>query len=257
MSQFQNQVALVTGGGTGVGRSTVLKLASEGASVVVNYSRSEDDAMKTASEASEHGVRCVAMQADVSDESQVANMFQKIEAEFGRLDILVNNAATTEMIAYTDLDELSSEIWDRVLGVNVKGAFFCCRSATPLMKQSGRLGSSTDAGQIVNVSSIAGVTGLGSSIAYAASKGALINMTRAFAVSQAPSIRVNAVAPGVIETRWIEGWEKYTDPHKQSTPLQRHSTPDDIAIAIYSLLINPMVTGQTLVVDGGRTIGAS
>jgi 3-oxoacyl-[acyl-carrier protein] reductase len=118
------------------------------------------------------------------------------------------------------------------------------------MKKQGR-------GSIVNVSSVAGFTGLGSCIAYAASKAAVINMTRALAHSCAPEVSVNAVAPGVVETRWIEGWEKFTDPHKTATPMQRHASPHDVAQAIHGLIVNPFVTGETVRVDGGRTLGAT
>jgi 3-oxoacyl-[acyl-carrier protein] reductase len=162
----------------------------------------------------------------------------------------VNNAATTQFVAYTDLDGMSSDIWDRIFAVNVKGVFFCCREAIKRMKRQGK-------GSIVSVSSIAGMTGLGSSIAYAASKAAIINMTRGLAASCAPEISVNAVAPGVVETRWIEGWEEFTDPHKDATPMKRHATPHDVALAIYGLILNPFTTGETIRVDGGRTLGAT
>jgi 3-oxoacyl-[acyl-carrier protein] reductase len=130
---------------------------------------------------------------------------------------------------------------------NLKGAFFCCRAVIPVMR-------SRDGGQIVNVSSISGFTGQGSCIAYAASKAALINMTRALAVSQAPHIRVNAVAPGVVETRWISGMENFTDQHRRATPLKRVAYPEDVAIAIFGLVINEFITGHTVVVDGGRML---
>ena len=250
MSRLAGKVALITGGGTGVGRATAKLFAAEGANVVVNYSRSKSDAEETVESVRKLDVQSVAIQADVSDEQQVASMFEEIRKDFGRLDILVNNAATTQMVPYDDLRGLTSEIWDNIMAVNVKGAFFCSREAIELMKKN-------DGGQIVNVSSIAGVCGLGSSIAYSASKAALINMTRGLAATHAPAIQVNAVAPGVIETRWIEGWEKFTDPHREKTPMKRHAQPVDVAMSIFGLIINPFVTGQTLIVDGGRTIGTS
>ena len=250
MQDLTNKVALVTGGGTGIGRATALLLASHGVDVAVNYSRSENDAEQTAVEVRELGRRAIAVQADVSDQAAVAAMVSTVGKEFSRLDILVNNAATTEMVPYTELDKMSDEIWDRILAVNVKGTFWCCRDAMPLLKADG-------GGQIVNVSSIAGITGLGSSIAYAASKAAVINMTRAFAASHAPDVRANAVAPGVVETRWVKGWEKFTDPHRDKTPMKRHAQPEDIATTIFGLVMNPFITGQTITIDGGRTIGAT
>lgn len=249
--ELEGKVALVTGGGTGVGNATSRLLASKGCDVVVNYSRSEEAAEATVKEVVALGRRAIAMQADISNESAVATMFQTIDRELGRLDVLVNSAAMTKFVPYDDLDGMTSEIWDEIFNVNVKGTFYCCREAIKRMKQQ-------EAGSIVSVSSISGITGMGSSIAYAASKAAVISMTRSLAVSgTAPTINVNAVAPGVIETRWIEGWEEFTDPHKKATPMQRHASAHDVAMAIYGLIINPFITGQTITVDGGRTLGAT
>ena len=248
--KLENKVALVTGGGTGIGKATSLLLASEGCDVVVNYSRSEADANDTCAEIEKLGRKAISVQADISDQQAVSAMFEAVDQQFGRVDILVNNAATTQFVAYTDLDGMTDEIWDRVFAVNVKGVFYCCREAIKRMKSRGR-------GTIVSVSSIAGMTGLGSSIAYAASKAALINMTRALAASCAPEISVNAVAPGVVETRWIEGWEKFTDPHRDATPMKRHARPEDVANAIFGLILCPFTTGETIRVDGGRTLGTT
>ena len=248
MAELNNKVALITGGGTGIGRATALLLASHDVDVAVNYSRSQSEAEQTVVEVEEIGRRSMTVKADISDQAAVAEMIDVVRKEFGRLDILVNNAAITEMVPYTELDKLTEEIWDRIFAVNVKGTFWCCRDAMPLLKVDG-------GGQIVNVSSIAGITGLGSSIAYAASKAAVINMTRAFAASHAPEVRANAVAPGVVETRWVAGWEQYTDPHREKTPLRRHAQPEDIATTILGLVMNPFITGQTITIDGGRTIG--
>ncbi len=249
MERLTDQVALITGGGTGIGQATALLLAREGAHVAVNYSRSAAEAESTVEEITALGRQGCAIKADVSSEDDVRSMVAKVVDVFGRLDILVNNAATTEMIPYTDLDGMSGDVWDKIMAVNVKGTFYCCREAIPLLRDNG--------GRIVNVSSIAGLTGQGSCIAYAASKAAVINMTKAIAISQAPDVRANAVAPGVVETRWIKGWEQFTDPHRERTPLRRHATSEDVATAIYGLVINPFVTGQTVVVDGGRTLGTA
>lgn len=248
--KLKDKVALVTGGGTGIGKATSLLLASEGCDLIVNYSRSKAEADETVAEIQKLGRKAIAVQADISDEAAVNEMFQKIDVEFGRIDILVNNAATTHFVPYTDLDGMTGEIFDRIFGVNVKGVFVCCREAIKRMKQQGN-------GSIVSVSSIAGMTGLGSSIAYAASKAAVINMTRGLAASCAPEVSVNAVAPGVVETRWIKGWEEFTDPHREATPMKRHATPNDVATAIYGLILNPFTTGETIRVDGGRSLGTT
>ena len=248
--KLENKIALVTGGGTGIGKATSLLLAREGCDVAVNYSRSKDDAEKTVGEIEALGRKAIAIQADISDEAGVGAMFALIDQKLGQLDILVNNAATTQFVPYTDLDGMTAEIWDQIFAVNVKGTFFCCREAIQRMKAKGN-------GSIVSVSSIAGMTGLGSSIAYATSKAAVINMTRGLAASCAPEVSVNAVAPGVVETRWVKGWEKFTDPHREATPMKRHAQPEDVALAIFGLILNPFTTGETIRVDGGRTLGAT
>ena len=248
--KLENRIALVTGGGTGIGKATSLLLAREGCDVAVNYSRSKDDADQTVGEIEALGRKAIAIQADISDETAVQAMFASIDEKLGPLDILVNNAATTQFVPYTDLDGMTAEIWDTIFAVNVKGTFLCCREAIKRMKAKGK-------GSIVSVSSIAGMTGLGSSIAYATSKAAVINMTRGLAASCAPEVSVNAVAPGVVETRWVKGWEKFTDPHREATPMKRHAQPEDVALAIYGLILNPFTTGETIRVDGGRTLGAT
>jgi 3-oxoacyl-[acyl-carrier protein] reductase len=248
MSNEAKKVALVTGGGTGVGRATTLKLAQRGYHVVVNYSRSQDDAEATAAEASEHNVRAIAVQCDVADDGQVRAMIERIRAEFGRLDVLVNNAGMTHFVAHTDLDAMTTDKWDQILAVNLKGPFFVSRAAIPLIRASG-------GGAIVNVASVAGLAGAGSSIAYAASKGGLITMTKSFARAFAPDVRVNAVCPGVILSRWLDGHEEMIDAAIKITPLRKASSPDDIADTILFLACDAgMMTGQALVVDGGRTM---
>ena len=248
MSNGNGKVALITGGGTGVGRAATLQLALRGYQVIVNYSRSQDDAEATAAEASEHGVRAIALQCDVSDDGQVRAMVDRIRNEFGRLDVLVNNAGMTHFVTHTDLEAMTEDKWDQILGVNLKGPFFVSRAAIPLMRVGG-------GGAIVNVASVAGVAGAGSSIAYAASKGGLITMTKSLARAFAPDIRVNAVCPGVILSRWLEGHEEMIDAAIKITPLRKASSPDDIADTILFLACDAgMMTGQALVVDGGRTM---
>lgn len=248
MGRLQEKVALITGGGTGIGRATSLLFAEEGANIVVGYSRSKPEAERTVSDIQKRGQKGVAVCADISDDSAVKSMVGEVTGRFGKLDILVNNAGTTQFIDYKDLDELTEDVWDRILAVNLKGTFFCCRAAIQAMKMNG-------GGQIINVSSTSGYTGQGSCIPYAVSKAAIINLTRGLAVSHAPDIRVNAVAPGVVETRWIDGFDqKFSDKRRAETPLKRLAKPEDVALSIFGLAINEFITGKTVVVDGGRTL---
>ncbi len=246
MGRLDGKVALVTGGGTGIGRATSLLLASEGADVAVNYSRSRLEAEATVADVHDLGRNSIAVRADVAVESAVLEMVDRVAEELGRLDILVNNAGTTVFVPLADLEALTDEAWDPVFDVNVKGAFYCARAAISKMPETG--------GQIVNVASIAGTSGQGSSIAYCASKAAMISLTKSLAISQAPRIRTNAVAPGVVNTRWVKGWDEFVRVNRESTPLKRVAEPHDIANAILSLIINEYVTGHVMVVDGGKTI---
>ena len=247
MGKLEGKVALVTGGGTGIGRATALAFAGEGIDVAVNYSRSKADAEATAAEIEGMGRAALAVCADVSDDAAVRRMVERVASELGRLDILVNNAGWTRYVPLEDLEGLSGEAWDRCFDVNVNGTFYCSRAAVPKMKANG-------AGQIVNVASIAGLIGLGSSMAYAASKAAVICLTKAFAITQAPEIRVNAVSPGVVDTRWMVGMESFMEANVQATPLKRAAQPEDVADVVMGVVRSDMMTGQNLVVDGGRTL---
>lgn len=247
MGYLDGKVALITGGGTGIGRETALLFAREGADVAVNYSRSRSEAEGTAGEVRALGRKGLAICADVADDAAVRRMVEQTVDELGRLDILVNNAGTTKFVPLADLEALDEEAWDPVFDVNVKGTFFCSRAAIPKMRANG-------GGQIVNVASIAGLTGQGSSIAYCASKAAVLSLTRSLAVSQAPDIRVNAVAPGVVDTRWVDGWEEFVRTNRETTPLKRIASARDVAVSILGLIVGEFVTGQTLVVDGGKTL---
>ena len=246
----EKPVALITGGGTGVGQACATQLAERGFDVVVNYSRSSIEAEQTVAQLVERGSNALAYQCDVSNDAEVRQMIVAIEQRFGRLDVLVNNAATTHFIPHTDLEAMTEEMWDRILAVNTKGPFFCTRAAAQLLAVSGK-------GAVVNVSSVAGQTGAGSSVAYCASKGALNTMTKSLARVLAPKIRVNAVCPGPIDSRWIRKGNPNWDLEKMvaSLPLPRASQPRDIADAVLYLAIGTnMMTGQLLVVDGGQTL---
>ncbi|MEW5977312.1 MAG: 3-oxoacyl-ACP reductase family protein [Acidobacteriota bacterium] len=249
--KLTGKVALITGGGTGMGRAIALKFAREGAAVVINYSKSEMDAAKTSSDVKTLGAPSSTILADVSSDQQVRTMVAKVEQEYGRLDILVNNAGYTRFITHSDLETLSEAIWDRILAVNVKGTFFCSRAVAPIMKRQGW-------GRIINISSVAGLTAGGSSIAYCASKAAVISLTKTLARALAPEILVNSVAPGLIETRWLNDApdpEGVRARQRENAPLHRVGTPDDVAEVTLSLACDwSFVTGQIVVVDGGRNL---
>jgi len=245
--------AIVTGGGTGVGRATTLALARRGCSVVVNYSRSATDAERTAAEAAALGVRAVPVQADVADDAACRRLVETTVRELGRLDVLVNNAGTTVFVPHANLEGVSGDDWNRVLGVNLIGPFQLARAARAPLEATG-------AGAIVNVSSVAGIVGIGSSIPYCASKAGLNVLTAILARTLAPKIRVNAVAPGFITGRWLaDGLGAAYEPVKKAmearAPLARVCTPEDVAQVILALVADAdMVTGQVVPVEGGTLI---
>lgn len=246
MSESQ-KVALVTGSATGVGRACAVRFAKLGFAVVVNYSKSETDAEETAGLVRAAGGRALLHKATVGDDAQVRAMLARTRDEFGGLDVLVNNAATTHFVAHSDLDGLTDAVWDEIFQVNVKGAFYVTRAAMPLLVER--------SGCVVNVTSVAGVSGQGSSIPYCASKAALNCMTQSLARAFGPRVRVNAVAPGPILTRWLAGREAHIDKFLEQAPLGRAATPDDIADSVVYLACGTtLTTGQVLVVDGGRTM---
>jgi len=246
MSEAQ-KVALVTGSATGVGRACAVRFARLGFAVVVNYSKSEADAAATAGLVREAGGQALLHKATVGDDAQVREMVARTRDEFGGLDVLVNNAATTHFVAHTDLDSLTDAVWDEIFQVNVKGAFYATRAAMPLLIER--------SGCVVNVTSVAGVSGQGSSIPYCASKAALNCMTQSLARAFGPRVRVNAVAPGPILTRWLAGREAHVEKYLEQAPLGRAATPDDIADSVVYLACGTtLTTGQVLVVDGGRTM---
>jgi 3-oxoacyl-[acyl-carrier protein] reductase len=211
------------------------------------YSKSEKEAGATVAELKSLGRNALACRADVADDGQVRNAVEKILDVLGGLDILVNSAGTTFFVDYDDLEGLKEEHWDRIMGVNVKGCFQCCRAAAKALTKA--------RGCIVNISSVAGVTGIGSSMAYSASKAAVISLTKSLALTLAPHVRVNSVAPGIVTTRWVEGRESHIKRLSGSTPLKGVATPEDVAQVVVSLVANArFVTGQTIVVDGGAIL---
>ena len=250
MTESSRPVALVTGGATGVGRATSLRFAKLGFDVVVNYSRSKSDAEQTANDVNALGVKALLACCDVSDDAKVREMLELVRQTFGRLDVVVNNAATTNFIEHADLEGLTEEMWDRMLDVNLKGAFFVTRAAANLLREG-------DGGSVVNVSSVAALTGSGSSIAYCASKAGVNTMTKSLARVLAPQVRVNAVCPGPIDSRWIRQGNPDWDLGQMvaAYPIPKASQPDDIADAILFFAVGTsMATGQILSVDGGQTL---
>ncbi len=247
MSDDPRRVALVTGSATGIGRAAAVRFAREGLAVAVNYSRSEKEARETCEEVKALGVPALLCRASVADDAAVRDMVRRCVAELGGLDVLVNNAGTTQFIEHTDLDALTDEVWDEIFGVNLKGTFYCCRAALPALRER--------AGCIVNVTSVAGLQGHGSSIPYAASKAALNCMTKSLARAFGPEVRVNAVAPGPVLTRWLADHMDHVERSLLATPMRRAAAPEDIADAIAFLALGTtFVTGQVMVVDGGRTM---
>jgi 3-oxoacyl-[acyl-carrier protein] reductase len=241
-------VALVTGGGTGIGRAVSLALAGSGAAVAVNYSRSEREAEDTAREIRGGGGKAITVQADVSRLADADAMIARVVRELGRLDVLVNNAGTTKFIDHNDLDAVTEEVWDRILAVNVKGTFFVSRAAAKVMTE----------GRIINIGSVGGINGAGSSIPYAASKAAIHVLTRSLARVLAPRITVNTIAPGLIETRWHAGNEAKNAARVPTFPAKRIGRPEDVAqMALAFATADNFVTGQVIVVDGGATISFS
>lgn len=244
---LEGKIVLITGGGTGIGRAIALRLAMEKVNVALNYSRSEKEAQETKKEVEALGVKCEIYKANIASDEEVKDMITQVIQDFGKLDILVNNAGITYFVKHSDLEGMKEEYWDNVWAVNVKGLFFCCRAAAAALKQTN--------GVIINITSIAGLAGLGSSIAYSASKAASISVTKSLARVLAPEVRVNSIAPGVVKTRWVEGQEDHIERLAGSTPMQRVAVPEDIAEIVYGIIAHAgFVTGQNIVVDGGAFI---
>lgn len=242
-----NRVAIVTGSAAGIGRASAWKLAELGYAITVNFSRSKSEAEETAEGVRQRGTDVLLIQANVGEDSEVRSLVERTVQTFGGIDLLVNNAATTHFIPHQDLEALTEEVWDSILQVNVKGCFYGCRAAMPHLKDR--------QGNIINIASVAGITGSGSSIPYAASKGAVISLTKSLARAFAPEVRVNAIAPGPVQTRWLADHQDMVEAAMQATPLKRPATPEDIAEAVaYLAHMATLVTGQVHVIDGGRTI---
>lgn len=242
-SEFEGRVAIVTGSSSGIGEQTAHRLSELGATVVVNSASSVEAG--TAVSASLPG-ESIYVQADIADQAQGQALLDATIERFGRLDYLINNAGWTTVVPHGDLEALTDEIFDKTFQVNVYGTWWLTKAAMPLLKNS-------DDGAVVNITSIAGVRPVGSSVAYAMTKAALNHMTVLLAKSHGP-VRINAVAPGLVATPWTETWGPLHAAVAASAPMGRSATPDDCAEAVLGLLRNKYATGQIFVVDGGSTL---
>jgi NAD(P)-dependent dehydrogenase (short-subunit alcohol dehydrogenase family) len=239
---LEGRVALVTGAAKRIGRSVALRLASEGASVVVNYRGSKGEADEVVAQIAATGKRAIAIQADVSKKKDVAALFAAIEKEFGRLDILVNNAG---MFFPAKFEELTEEQWDRILDTNLKSQFLCSQAAARMLRSSGR-------GRIINFASLGGLLAWPAYTHYCVSKAGVIMLTRCLARALAPEITVNAIAPGTIS--FPGDAPELAEDFVQRAPLKRTGTPKDIEDTVVYLAQSEFVTGQVIVVDGGRSL---
>jgi ketoreductase RED2 len=237
---LEGKVALVTGSSSGIGAATARALAAQGAAVVVNSSSSVDAGQALAAQLP--GATYV--QADVADLDQARSLVERVVADHGRLDVLVNNAGTTQVIAHSDLDAATPEVWRRIFDVNVIGTWQVTVAAVPHLRATGD-------GAVVNVSSVAGHTTRGSSIPYATSKAAVSHMTELLANVLGPDIRVNAVAPGLVDTPWTADWDLVREFVQAHAPLRRSGSPEDVAHVIVGLVTSRYVTGEIVMVDGG------
>ncbi len=239
---FEGRVALVTGAARRIGRSIALKLAAEGADVVVNYRSSKVEAEQVAIEIRASGRRALCWQADVTRRGEVAGMLAEVERAFGRLDILVNNAG---MFFRVPFEQLTEEQWDTILDTNLKSQFLCAQAAAPLLKRLGR-------GAIINLSSLGGLLAWPKYTHYCVSKAGVIMLTRCLARALAPEITVNSVAPGTISFPGEPPDEAYI----RRAPLRKTGTAADVADAVAFLAQSEFITGQVVVVDGGRTLAS-
>ena len=242
MSEFSGMVAIVTGSSSGIGERTAQRLAELGAHVVVNSASSVEAGQKV-TDSLPNGA--IYVQADISDKAQCQKLIDTTIAKFGKLDVLVNNAGWTTLVPHADLDALTDEIFEKTFNVNVMGTWQLTKIAMPHLLKS-------QDGNVVNITSVAGVRPMGSSIAYSMTKAALNQMTRLMAKSHGP-VRHNAVAPGLVETPWTQDWATQHAGVAAIAPLKRSATPDDCAEAVLAFLRNKYVTGQIFVVDGGLT----
>jgi len=232
------QVALVTGSSSGIGAQVARRLAADGCAIVVHSRSSVAAGQAVAAE-----IGGAYLQADLGDEVAARGLVEGVLARYGRLDVLVNNAGTTQVIAHPDLAAATPEIWRQLYDLNVIAPFVLITAAEQALREA--------QGCVVNISSLAGVRPTGSSIPYAASKAALNHTTRLLAKALGPAVRVNAVAPGLVDTPWTQDWDEVRSLVRSMAPLRRSATPDDVAEVVLGLIRSTYVTGEVVVVDGG------
>jgi ketoreductase RED2 len=242
-TNLTGRVAVVTGSSSGIGAAIAATLAGLGASVVVNSVSSVTEGRHLADQLPD----ATYIQADVADPASATQLVAATVERYGRLDIVVNNAGTTAVIPHHDLAAATTAIWERILAVNVLGTWSVIQAAVPHLRSTGE-------GVILNITSLAGVRPVGSSIPYAVSKAALNHLTVLLANALGPEIRVNAVAPGLIDTPWTADWDVVRDAVRQTAPLRRSGKPEDVADACVALIGARYATGQVLVVDGGMAL---
>ncbi|MGH1358615.1 MAG: SDR family NAD(P)-dependent oxidoreductase [Burkholderiaceae bacterium] len=252
----ERKVAIVTGSATGVGAATALALSAQGYNVLINYSKSEQEARETQQKCQDAGADTLLMRGNVADDADCKAIVEAVIARWGRVDTLINNAGITTFVGSGNWDALDPAAFQRIFDVNVLGAFQMVRACVPHLKATN--------GSIVNVSSIAGSLGMGSSVPYVASKGAVNSMTLHFARALAPEIRVNAVCPGMITTRWFvdgvgqEAFEKLKAGYEKTTPLAKACTAEDVTDAVVWLATGAKTTtGELLQLDSGMHLGGS
>ncbi len=252
MDKLQGKAAIVTGSSSGVGAATALRLASLGCNVLVNYNTNRAGGGAVAEACRAAGAEVEVFGGSVADDAVCLAMAAAARERWGRIDILVNNAGTTRFVPHNQLDGLDGEDFQRIYAVNLIGPYQMVRAVRPAME------AREEGGHVVNVASTAGIDGIGSSIAYAASKGALVTMGLSLARALGPRIRVNTVCPGFIQGEWLrkglgeKAYQATLARQLENTPLQTTATPESVADAILQFITgSPAVTGQTLIVDGG------
>ena len=245
--ELKDTVAVVTGGNGGLGQRICHALAAQGVNIAVVYARSSDEAEAVARELRRREVAADAFACDVSDPDQVRRMVDQVVQRYGRIDILINDAAYNKTIPYRDLDNLTLDEWQKIIDINLTGPMLCMKAVAPVMQAQGN-------GRIVNIASIAGLVPQGSSIAYAVSKAGLIHLTKCFAVALSPRVLVNCVAPGLLEgTRSTSNLlDSEIERARAQSLLQQAADKDDVADQVVTMCRTNTMTGQTIVIDAGR-----
>lgn len=255
--KLKDSVAIITGSSSGIGAATARLFAEHGCHVVINYSSNEAGARGVAAECEQLGVKTLVVQANVAEDADCRALVEATLAHFGRLDILINNAGTTKFCDHANLDGLNKQDFLDLYSVNTVGPFQMTRAAENALRANG-------SGHVINMASIAGLAGIGSSIAYAASKGALVTMTRSLARVMGPEVRVNAVCPGFVQGEWLKnglGDDRYNallEKNKAAAPLNDTASPETVANVCLGLIIGgDLTTGETILIDGGAHLGAA